>query len=988
MPKKSNTFCRRMTAAALALLLLAGSAPAASAAAPKPALSAKLTGMQLCTAAPKIAPDPSKAAVPAPGTKAERPDPLAQKEPEGIAAAEGEPAVVNPLYTEWQASGGTAGKTPAKYVTQFEAKATARATKSALPTTYTSPYITSAKNQDPHGTCWDFAATAVVESYLMKTGADAAPDFSEEHMRYALSYTQDNPFGQDRGPGDGGHERMAAAYFTRAMVAGTVAEADMPYSNRTSSRSIVEFASKTRQGLVTGMRFIPNLDENTTPGSERSGQYKEAVKNAVLNYGAADVSYYAGGSNDKTLADGMITVYSPNAWMDHSVTVFGWDDNYPASNFSGSPAGNGAWLVKNSWGDDWSKDGCFWMSYYTWVGDVTYVTGYEPNFSGAIYDYSPLGTGEFRTVTGNTVYASNVFIAPENTALDKVQYYNTNINSAYTVYVKVGTDAAYQLAKNATATAAAATGSFTDEGYYTIDVANVNVPAGSKVAIVIKTTGSNLSVPLEDKYAWTVAEENQSFYGTSAAMNTDSGKTLGCNINLRAVMTAGSSLTDGQPLVLPAHCTISYDSNGGTGGPGTQTVIPGRSQLESTIPLRPGYEFAGWSLSAGGAAAYYPGGAINAEGDLQLYAVWTPCPTLVLDTDTDCKINYPGQMRLFQFTPATTGMYRFAARSNTDTVARLYDADLNSLASNDDSSSLDFSFVYELTAGETYYYGAYLYDTGEKTSFTIRLTKLTAPTPIVPDTNVTVTTASDMEEVFYSFTPAADGFYRFYSTGTSDSVGRLYDTDYTVLDSNDDYQGDVNFCLQAYLTGGTAYYFSVAHYPDGGGTSVVRLESFEQTCYPLDIVLHFPGTITLNETAAVDIDTSGYWQAFAFTPTRSGDYTFYSVAIADGVDPYGGLFDADGYWLAENDDYTFTDRNFRFSYYLEAGQTYYLVAGLYEGTGSYTVRAEQGKVKDPYITAWGIVTAFENNFWNNVLYWVCFGWIWMAFFPLYGVVMF
>ena len=35
------------------------------------------------------------------------------------------------------------------------------------------------------------------------------------------------------------------------------------------------------------------------------------------------------------------------------MAIVGWDDDYPASNFSGqagAPDGNGAWLAKNSWG--------------------------------------------------------------------------------------------------------------------------------------------------------------------------------------------------------------------------------------------------------------------------------------------------------------------------------------------------------------------------------------------------------------------------------------------------------------------------------------------------------------------------------------------------------------------------------------------------------------------------------------------------------------
>ena len=79
-------------------------------------------------------------------------------------------------------------------------------------------------------------------------------------------------------------------------------------------------------------------------------------------------------------------------WPNHMVQVVGWDDDYPAGNFTwteGStehtPEGNGAWLCKNSWGSetygyeingntyysDWGipdgdgkATGFFWVSYY------------------------------------------------------------------------------------------------------------------------------------------------------------------------------------------------------------------------------------------------------------------------------------------------------------------------------------------------------------------------------------------------------------------------------------------------------------------------------------------------------------------------------------------------------------------------------------------------------------------------------------------------
>ena len=48
----------------------------------------------------------------------------------------------------------------------------------------------------------------------------------------------------------------------------------------------------------------------------------------------------------------------------HSVLIVGWDDNYSASNFNSKcrPSSDGAWLIRNSWGDCNSMGGYFWIS--------------------------------------------------------------------------------------------------------------------------------------------------------------------------------------------------------------------------------------------------------------------------------------------------------------------------------------------------------------------------------------------------------------------------------------------------------------------------------------------------------------------------------------------------------------------------------------------------------------------------------------------------
>ena len=70
--------------------------------------------------------------------------------------------------------------------------------------------------------------------------------------------------------------------------------------------------------------------------------------------------------------------------------------------------------------------------------------------------------------------------------------------------------------------------------------------------------------------------------------------------------------------------TISYNANGGSGGPGAQTKTHGIKMLISRVePTRSGYTFLGWSTSPSAtSASYQPGEWYYANADLTFYAVW------------------------------------------------------------------------------------------------------------------------------------------------------------------------------------------------------------------------------------------------------------------------------------------------------------------------------------------------------------------------------
>jgi uncharacterized repeat protein (TIGR02543 family) len=69
--------------------------------------------------------------------------------------------------------------------------------------------------------------------------------------------------------------------------------------------------------------------------------------------------------------------------------------------------------------------------------------------------------------------------------------------------------------------------------------------------------------------------------------------------------------------------TITYNANGGTGAPSSQSKYYSHSiKLSTTKPTRTGYSFQGWATSASGSVAYAAGATYTGNANLTLYAVW------------------------------------------------------------------------------------------------------------------------------------------------------------------------------------------------------------------------------------------------------------------------------------------------------------------------------------------------------------------------------
>lgn len=220
----------------------------------------------------------------------------------------------NPLQTEFPEGRDFGHRIPVTYDASYDLRTTA--------------YLTSVKNQGSCGACWTFSTMGALESHLKKSGTGTF-DLSEQNLK--------NRHGFDYGPCDGGETYMSTCYLVRGD--GPVLESEDPYSVSNGSSSYY-----TPQIYVGEALYLPD-DANT-------------LKSALLTYGALATNMYW---NPASYHSGTYTYYdNSGSTVNHGVTLVGWDDNKVVP---GAP-GNGAWIIKNSWGTGWGEAGYFYISYH------------------------------------------------------------------------------------------------------------------------------------------------------------------------------------------------------------------------------------------------------------------------------------------------------------------------------------------------------------------------------------------------------------------------------------------------------------------------------------------------------------------------------------------------------------------------------------------------------------------------------------------------
>ncbi len=377
-------------------------------------------------------------------------------------------------------------------------------------------YVSSVKLQNPFGTCWGFAAIAAAETSIMSELGEPVTDdweldLSEHHLAwFAKRYIPEGSANRQGGEGlhmfdekgtasadylnMGGSPFLATSIFASGI--GPVPEENFPYQGKNGNKAGNSYSANDDWSIPEEDRFgqVYELEESymlPSPASfvdDGNGGVKyeynpagtAAIKEQLMAGRAVQVAFCADQSRPGQVVDpeylntetwAHYTPRSKNedpvngASPNHAVTIVGWDDNYPASNFLHGekkytegeyykePQGDGAWIVKNSWGHtdngaefpnrmDWGINGSgyFYLSYYDHSICMLESLNFDMNPNEYLlyqYDYLPTDDTSLLYQLDEEACMANVYPIGMDSTLRAVSFQTESMNTTatYEVYL-------------------------------------------------------------------------------------------------------------------------------------------------------------------------------------------------------------------------------------------------------------------------------------------------------------------------------------------------------------------------------------------------------------------------------------------------------------------------------------------------------------------------------------------------------------------------
>lgn len=432
--------------------------------------------------------------------------------------------------------------------------------------------VSPVKNQFSCGSCWTFGAIGSLESCLLP---GELWDFSENNLK--------NTHGFNYACCEGGTRGMSTAYLAR--WSGPVLEADDPYSD--NAGNCYSPPGLPVRGHVQQAIYIPERADAADNNN---------FKQAILTYGGVCTYFYW--HSDYYREDTNAYYYNGSMGANHSVVIIGWDDNYSRHSFRTYPPGDGAWIVKNSWGSEWGANGYFYVSYHDsrFPGSSVVYPMAEPlNNYDSIYQYDPLGFVTSYGYGTDTAWFANVFTAQAAEELAAAAWYTASPGSDYELRIYTGVTTG----PTSGTLAATKTGTIATPGYNTISLsAPVTLAAGQKFSLVVRQTTPGYTYPIPIEYPLqgystaATASTGQSYVSNDETAWTDLvDDRANTNVCLKAftrTATPSSILVTTDTVTVPEGGSTQFGVRLSKAPPGNVTVTVAHESGDTDISVQSG----------------------------------------------------------------------------------------------------------------------------------------------------------------------------------------------------------------------------------------------------------------------------------------------------------------------------------------------------------------------------------------------------------------
>ena len=603
---------------------------------------------------------------------------------------------------------------PNTYVIDFEPNEVVEST--GLPSNYNisnidnNSYITPINDQGQSGLCWAFTSAEIAESNLMVKNSSPynsnSSRFSVRQIDYATSTNGINNYENENGVRelyyDGGNFMVSSQ--TMSLGKSLINYSIWPFEeNKTKKelKDVLNFDNSKYE--LNGSIMLPELPEDYTQNAK--DEYNNLIKSYVMSNGGA----YAGTESPQGYCgflntDGKYVVVDNSectGYSGHAMQVIGWDDNYTykyckvpkqvpntsttvishgnASGCSSSNlvSGKGAWILRNSWGNNNYK--YIYLAYNSYNVDYNFITDLSSTSDKTwdnVYHKKIWEDG----LEGYMYYTSediNYFEKPINTSekLQYIKFMSAETNSSFNITVVTNSNT-YENIKTIN----------TEQiGIYKVDLSDKNIILdGEEFAVivsspnydylyqgsvsiftsnidktpVIKTsnlTDGNASKDSNNNYKFIVYSSTKNINGNQSVSyelyqnevnKSNYIKSYNNNIvaenNINTTLVIDKNIPSGKYVLrikygnysfdsfmfIGLNRTITYHKNDSTTTSYDQDFIAGEEfSLVPNSFERVGYKFINWNTKSDGTGTSYNNEQLFTNGiddNFDLYAMWSP----------------------------------------------------------------------------------------------------------------------------------------------------------------------------------------------------------------------------------------------------------------------------------------------------------------------------------------------------------------------------